>query len=199
MKTYARAGSAAALSRNGAIYAAAFFLITAGLVAPAGADAQMRSGFLPGIAFSVLQPFEVPKLYLGLDFHYSFLQGVTEPQDKKEFGGYYETYVEIGFYKERSSSFNDGIFFTYCAGINLSFEKFFSYYRSFLVPFFGAKVGGIYINNQGGGVTLEPVIGVVGVLTNYFNINYAASLFLNTVDLAGFIGIHHTIIINFNL
>lgn len=160
---------------------------------------RVRSGFLPGVAGSLVQPFEVDSLYTGVDFHYAFAQGIVIPQDKQEFGGFYELYAEIGFYKERASAFNDDIFFTYAAGVSLSFEKFYSYSRSFLVPYFGAKLGGLFINNAGGGFLLEPLVGTVVFLTEYFNVNYNAALLLNTVDLSGFIGLHHSVVVNFNL
>ncbi|MBQ4379536.1 MAG: hypothetical protein II821_10140 [Treponema sp.] len=163
------------------------------------ADDSVRNAFLPGLSVSMLTGFENNKNYPGFDFHYAFIQGVTEAASSTDFGGYYEIYAEIGFYKELHSKINDDIFFTYSLGTNISFEKFGHGVRKFLVPYFGAKVGGIYFNNKDSGLLLEPVLGIVLANTNKVKINYNAGLFLNTVMLSDMIGIHNSLVFNLNL
>jgi len=160
---------------------------------------EVNSAFLPGISASLITSFGSSNLYPGVNFHYAISQGLTASRKAEDFGGYYETYVEIGFYKELSSTFTNDIFFTYAAGLNFSFEKFRSGVRNFLIPYFGAKVGGIYFNISGGGFFLEPIVGIVIVQLPWLNINYDLGLFLNTVNLSDHIGLHNSLIINFNL
>lgn len=160
---------------------------------------SIRNAFLPGLSASIITGFANNKNYPGFDFHYAFIQGVTEPTSAMSFGGYYEAYAEIGFYKELDSKINDDIFFTYSGGINLSFEKFGHGIRKYLVPYFGAKVGGIYFNNSDDGMLLEPVLGIVIANTNKVKINFNSGLFLNTVMLSDMIGIHNSLIVNLNL
>lgn len=160
---------------------------------------SIRNAFLPGLSASVITGFANNKNYPGFDFHYAFIQGVTEPTSSTSFGGYYEAYAEIGFYKELNSMINDDIFFTYSGGINLSFEKFGHGIRKYMVPYFGAKVGGIYFNNSDDGMLIEPVLGIVLANTNKLKINFSSGLFLNTVMLSDMIGIHNSLIFNLNL
>ena len=117
-------------------------------------------GFLPGFSFGVLKPLS-DKVYLGINYHYTFTQSITLPETDSDFGGYNEIYLEVGYFKEFSSEFNQDIFFTYAFGINLSFEKFLSGYRSFLIPFLGLKAGGLFINSVGNGFLIEPTLGLV--------------------------------------
>lgn len=166
---------------------------------------QYRNAFLPGLSASWLVPFESSKRYQGANFHYAFIQGITRSTGSMDFGGYYESYLEIGYYKEQSSSFNQDIFFSYSLGMNLSFEKFLTSDRSFLIPYFGARAGGIYMNDPSGGgaslngFVLEPVMGLVVFLSKGINLNLDSSLFLNTVDLPGLIGLRHSLVVNINL
>lgn len=167
--------------------------------------ASRNNAFLPGLSWSWLVPFEDSRRYQGANFHYAFIQGVTSSRNSSDFGGYYETYAEIGFYKEQNSSFSEDIFFQYSLGVNLSFEKFLASSRTVLVPYFGARAGGLYLNDPNGsgearnGLLLEPVLGAVVFLTPWFNLNYDAALFLNTVDLPGLIGVRHSVVLNVNL
>jgi len=165
----------------------------------AQASEPVRNAFLPGLATSVLIPFEIEKVYVGGSFHYSLIQGVTQARGSQDFGGYYEWYAEIGFFKEIDSTFNDDIFFTYQMGMNLSFEKFARRSRNALIPYFGAKVGGIYINGVGEGMLLEPVLGLVVIQNAFLNVTYDAGLFLTTADLANYIGARQSLVFNFNL
>ena len=160
---------------------------------------DIRNAFLPGLSFSAVTGFKNEKIYPGFDFHYSFLEGTSEAKGSTSFGGYYEAYCEIGFYKEKDSPINEDIFFTYALGVNLSFEKFNNGSRNFLIPYFGAKIGGIYFNNIGQGMLLEPVLGLVIINKKAVNINLDSGLFLNTVDLSNYIGLHSSLIINLNL
>jgi hypothetical protein len=160
---------------------------------------EIRNAFLPGVSASVLVPFEPGLVYAGGTIHYAFIQGISSSTSSSGFGGYYEWYSEIGYFKELNSSLNGDIFFTYAFGVNLSFEKFLNTYRDVLVPYFGAKVGGISFNKLSGGLYLEPTLGVVLLQTKSFNLNYDAGLFLNTVDLSRFIGVQHSVVLNFNL
>ena len=109
-------------------------------------EADARNAFLPGVAASFINQFGDGRLYPGASFHYAFIQGVTRSKSRGDFGGYYEWYAEIGFFKELASSMTDDIFFTCASGVNLSFEKFIDGTRDFLVPYFGAKAGGVFFN-----------------------------------------------------
>lgn len=160
---------------------------------------EIRNAFLPGLSASLLVPFKAGTVFEGAHIHYAFIQGISSSTSASAFGGYYEWYSEIGYYKELGSNPYDDIFFTYSTGVNLSFEKFLSNYRAVLVPYFGAKFGGIFFNKASGGLYLEPVLGIVVVQTPSLNINYDAGLFLNTVNLSDNIGVHHSLVMNFNL
>ncbi len=160
---------------------------------------DVRNAFIPGLSASAVTGFTNGKIYPGFDFHYAFVEGVSEAKSRSSFGGYYEFYAEIGFYKELDSSVDDDIFFTYAAGVNLSFEKFIHGPRDFMIPYFGAKLGGVYFNNVGSGMLLEPVMGLVLVNKSAININLNSGLFLNTVDLSNYIGLHSSLVINLNL
>lgn len=160
---------------------------------------NVRNAFIPGLSASAVTGFTNGKIYPGFDFHYAFIEGVSEAYSPTSFGGYYEFYTEIGFYKELNSPVDDDIFFTYAAGVNLSFEKFVHGARDFLIPYFGAKLGGIYFNNSGSGMLLEPVLGLVILNKRSININLNSGLFLNTVDLSDYIGLHSSLVINLNL
>lgn len=182
------------------IFASLFilFLVSISVFSEEPSD-NTRNAFLPGVSFSAVTGFKNNKIYPGFDFHYAFLQGTSEAKKSDSFGGYYEAYGEIGFYKELNSSVDDDIFFTYAAGINISFEKFNNGSRDFLIPYFGAKIGGIYFNNNGKGMLLEPVLGLVVINKSKININLNSGLFLNTVDLSKYIGLHSSLVINLNL
>ncbi|WP_191018139.1 hypothetical protein [Treponema zioleckii] len=160
---------------------------------------DVRNAFVPGLSASAITGFTNGKIYPGFDFHYAFVEGVSEARSRSSFGGYYEFYTEIGFYKELNSPVDEDIFFTYAAGVNLSFEKFIHGSRDFLIPYFGAKLGGIYFNNVGSGMLLEPVLGLVVLNKNSININLNSGLFLNTVDLSNYIGLHSSLVVNLNL
>lgn len=160
---------------------------------------EIRNAFLPGVSGSVLIPFKEGTAYVGGNIHYAFIQGISTSDSSSDFGGYYEWYSEIGYYKEQHSNAYDNIFFTYSTGVNLSFEKFLSTYRSVFVPYFGAKFGGLFFNEGSGGLYLEPVLGLVVLQTKSFNVNYDAGLFLNSTNLSDNIGLRHSLVINVNL
>jgi hypothetical protein len=160
---------------------------------------DVRNGFLPGLSASLLKPFVGPKLYEGVNFHYAFIQGVSRAAGPADFGGYFEWYGEVGYYKELASAANDDIFFLYSIGVNLSFEKRMSARRAFLVPYFGLKAGGVYFNDRASGLLIEPVLGAVLLRLDALNANYDASVFLNTMALGEFIGLRHSLVVNFNL
>lgn len=160
---------------------------------------EIRNAFLPGVSGSLLVPFKEGSTYAGVNIHYAFIQGISTSASSSNFGGYYEWYSEIGYYKEMDSNAYDNIFFTYSTGVNLSFEKFLHSYRSVFVPYFGAKVGGLFFNEGSGGLYLEPVLGLVVVQTRAFNVNYDAGLFLNSANLSDNIGLRHSLVINVNL
>jgi len=168
-------------------------------VAKKAAVQEIRNAFLPGLSTSLIVPFAPGSLYLGGNIHYAFIQGISSSSSSSNFGGYYEWYSDIGYFKEAQSSLNDDIFFTFAFGVNLSFEKFLNTYRDVLVPYFGAKMGGIYFNKISGGFYLEPTLGMVLVQTRSFNVNYDLGLFLNTVNLSNYIGMQHSLVVNFNL
>ncbi|WP_406033311.1 hypothetical protein [Treponema saccharophilum] len=172
--------------------------VSSGIFADVSAT-NIRNAFLPGLSASAVTGFKNEKIYTGFDFHYAFVQGTSEARSPSSFGGYYEGYCEIGFYKEIDSPVDDDIFFTYAAGVNLSFEKFIGGSRDFLIPYFGAKVGGIYFNTVGKGMLLEPVLGLVVINKKSININLNSGLFLNTVDLSKYIGLHTSLVVNLNL
>lgn len=175
--------------------------LAAPLVADADAhdDTSPRKAFLPGVAASVVQSLGSDRVYPGFSFHYSFVEGVSRSKSSYDFGGYYEWYSEIGFYKEYRSSVTDDIFFTCASGINLSFEKFLNGPRGFLIPYFGSKFGGLFFQRGNGGFFVEPVLGLVLLESRSLIVNYDAGLLLNTADLAGHLGIHHSLVVNFNL
>jgi len=162
-------------------------------------DPPARKAFLPGLSTTLLTPFGSSQLYPGFAFHYAFVEGVTRPRSASDFGGYYEWYSEISFSKELRSAWNDDIFFTYATGVNLSFEKFLKGPRNFLVPYFGAKGGGVFFNKSSGGFFLEPILGLVLWEAPDLIVNYDAGLFLAAADLGDHIGVHQSLLVNFNL
>lgn len=168
-------------------------------VARKAAVQEIRNAFLPGVSASMINPFAPGINYVGGNIHYAFVQGISSSSSSSNFGGYYEWYSDIGYFKELRSTLNDDIFFTFALGVNLSFEKFLHTYRDILVPYFGAKMGGIYFNKISGGLYLEPTLGMVLVQTKSFNVNYDFGLFLNTVSLSNYIGLQHSVVVNFNL
>jgi hypothetical protein len=160
---------------------------------------EARKAFLPGLSASILSEFGSSNIYPGFNFHYAFVEGVSRPKNSYDFGGYYEWYSEIGFYKELNSNMTNDIFFTCASGVNLSFEKFLTSSRNFLVPYFGAKFGGVFFNKGSGGFFVEPILGTVLLETENIIVNYDCGLFLNTADLSGKIGLHNSLLVNFNL
>lgn len=160
---------------------------------------EIRNAYLPGLSLSMIAPFEPGIRYVGANIHYAFIQGISSSTSSSNFGGYYEWYSDIGYFKELVSALNDDIFFTFAFGVNLSFEKFLNNYRDVFVPYFGAKMGGIYFNKLSGGLYLEPTLGMVVIQTKSFNLNYDLGLFLNTVSLSNYIGLQHSVVVNFNL
>ena len=116
-----------------------------------------------------------------------------------DFGGYSEIYLEVGYFKEYSSDFNQDIFFTYALGVNLSFEKFLSGSRSFLIPIFGLKTGGLFINNIGHGLLIEPTLGLVIYYGKHIIINLEFDFFLNSSSLSEYLGLGAFVTVNFNI
>lgn len=162
-------------------------------------DEGPRKAFLPGLAASVIQNVDGNRWYPGVAFHYAFVEGVSRSRNAWDFGGYYEWYSEIGVYQEYRSTLTQDVFFTIASGVNLSFEKFLTGSRDWLIPYFGSKFGGVFYQQGSGGFFVEPVLGLVLVENHSFVVNLDSGLFLNTADLARRIGLHQSLTVNFNL
>ena len=162
-------------------------------------DTGARKAFLPGVSASMISEFGNSNIYPGFNFHYVFVEGVSRPKNSYSFGGYYEWYSEIGFFKELNSSMTNDIFFTCASGMNLSFEKFQTSSRNFLIPYFGAKFGGVFFTKGSSGFFVEPTLGTVLIETENLIVNYDCGLFLNSADLSGRIGLHNSLLVNFNM
>jgi len=172
------------------------------LAAPLSAETKdegPRKAFLPGLAASLIQNVDGERWYPGAAFHYAFVEGISRSRDSWDFGGYYEWYSEIGVFQEYRSSLTRDVFFTLASGVNLSFEKFLGGSRDFLIPYFGAKGGGVFYQQGAGGFFVEPILGLVLLENRSVVVNYDVGLFLNTAELARRIGLHQSLLVNFNL
>jgi hypothetical protein len=160
---------------------------------------RIQKAFAPGFAFGFYQHLVNSNMYVGGSFHYDLAQTVTPSQSDTGFGGYTEIFAEVGFFKEINSAFNDDIFFTYLFGFNLSFEKFLNGIRRFLIPYFGMKVGGIFISQFGSGFALIPTIGINLFSTRSLNVSIDSQFLLNSAALSQYISLGATLNLNLNL
>lgn len=149
----------------------------------------------PGIAPSFLKPFKDTPSFSGINVSISWVTG-TFSQVNNSNGRFIDVYSEVGFYRQYHSGLNERTFFKYMMGCNLSFEKSIYGGRSFLIPYFGIKGGGIYFDDKSTGVVIEPLLGVILYRSSLVNISYNANYFINTAFLATMSGVDHSLSVN---
>ncbi len=148
---------------------------------------KIKKAMFPGFTGGAYEALASHQIFWGTGFRYTFVQGMEKAKYEGDFGGYYELFSEVSFYKEDSSSFDDNIFFSYLIGMNLSFEKLRSGLRSFLIPYYGVKLGGAYFNRFGHGLMAVPTLGVILFANERLSITADAEFLLNSANLSAYI------------
>lgn len=165
---------------------------------PKETKVNLTKVFDPAFSGSLLAVADTGELYQGLNFQLNLLELVTSTE-VKEMPMYFGLYFDIGLAKEQQSTVAEKSMITWALGLNLSFESQKNPARNFLIPYYGVKAGGISITNAGSGFYLEPLVGVSLLQFEAVGLNLSAGAFLNSVNLAKYLGVHSGLTVSLSL
>lgn len=156
--------------------------------------------FVPGFSIATYYFLNQKNNYFGGDFHFDLnytIETKNQLDDKQRRQlGRTEYYFECGLYKNSDENNKTDMFYTYTFGFNISFELSKSLKRTSLVPYYGCKIGGIYINQKGNGLLITPLIGLSLVNTAKTTFNTDISLVLNSIDFYNLLSLNPRIYFN---
>ncbi len=149
---------------------------------------KFTSLIVPAFTAGTIHLINLPDVYAGGAIRYTIIYGLDiNPKDTSIWTkGRYEIYLEFGLYRGLHPDISTQSVFQYLMGINLAFESPRSLNRQWLIPYFGATLGGIYYDKSfaviGSGLNFNPLFGVAILSLPNLSINFQTSLLISSSD-----------------
>jgi len=154
--------------------------------------------FDPALSGSLLSVSDSGVLFMGGEFQLVLAEFLFTKLSN-EHPRYMKAFFDVGLYTQSGLTLAQSSLITWAFGFLASFESQKGGYRNYFIPYYGAKVGGVSITNKGSGFYLEPLVGISLIQTEAVSLNIGAGLFLNTFDLAGYLGVRSSLSLGINL
>lgn len=145
--------------------------------------------------------------YIGSAFKLNFFS-LLDAGDKEALKikrGRLEIFMELGLYRRLFDQAMPNYLFEYSSGFNISFESSKYLRRTFLIPYYGLKIGGFYLSKNeaynidySGSFFCSPNFGIAIINEEKISSGFDVALDLNTKEFPDYLAMQSKVFINFS-
>jgi hypothetical protein len=153
--------------------------------------------FSPSLRAGLINTFEDGNHYFGGGMRINLVSSVPKGDDD-DFRGpaFIDWFVEVNLYRDPDLL---EWAFDYLMGITVSVERARPGIRDWLLPYYGIKLGGIYLSDgQKSGVAFLPFIGLSILRRRYFFLDLEVAVLLNSADFKGMVSYEPSLAFGFS-